>query len=167
MRRGGRYRCTMPSALRAQVALIGFLAALLIPIATSSLRGLTHILTCQEEATTPFLVEMPDEGPPLVSSSMVLEREESGLPASAELCGGLTLDLAVGGATEGRADVIVTIANNSTYGWRGTVQLRLDDTMIPVDIGTIDAGGSESDTVELRVRPGRSYEIEGSLLVGP
>jgi hypothetical protein len=157
----------MPSTLRAQVALVGFLAALLIPIGTSSLRGLTHILTCQEQAATPFSVEVPETGPPVVSSSWVLERDEHGTPLGEDLCGGLHLDLAVGTATEERAEVTVTIENRSRFGWRGTVQLHLDDTTIPLDIGTVSAGSSATDSVELRVRAGRSYEIEGSLLVGP
>src|SRR3546814_7832459 len=58
----GVYDAAMPSALRAQVALVGLLAVLLIPIGTSSLRGLTHILTCQDDSATPFSVVVPEEG---------------------------------------------------------------------------------------------------------
>ena len=157
----------MPPALRAQVALVGFLAVLLIPIGTSSLRGLTHVLTCQEEAATPFTIQVPEDGPPVISSSSVLERPESGEVPTGELCGGLTLDLAIGSTAEERAEVEVTISNNSDYGWQGTVQLRLDDIAIPVDIGTIDAGEAESDTVEMRVSEGNTYSVDGSLLIGP
>src|SRR5690606_7818095 len=82
------YRATMPSALRAQVALIGLLAVLLIPIGTSSLRGLTHILTCREASATPFSIEVPEDGPPVISSSTVIERDPSGEIASDEVCGG-------------------------------------------------------------------------------
>src|SRR5688572_1383770 len=130
----------MPSALRAQVALVGFLAVLLIPIGTSSLRGLTHILTCREPATSPFTVEVPAEGPPVISSSTVIEREPSGEPVSTELCGGLVLDIAIGSGADDRPVVQVTITNGSEYGWRGTVELRLDEIAIPIDIGSIDAG---------------------------
>src|SRR5688572_360647 len=103
----------MPPALRAQVALVGFLAVLLIPIGTSSLRGLTHVLTCREEAATPFAIEVPEDGPPVISSSTVIERPESGEAPSGELCGGLVLDLAVGSHADERAEVEVTITNNS------------------------------------------------------
>jgi hypothetical protein len=157
----------MPSALRAQVALIGLLAVLLIPISTSSLRGLTHILTCRERSASPFSVDVPDNGPPVISSSTVIERNPDGTATSAEVCGGLVLDLQMGSRRENRADVTLTILNHSDYGWRGSVQLHLGDTDIPIDIGHIDRNGSASDTFELRLDSGRSYQIEGSLLIGP
>ena len=157
----------MPSALRAQVALIGLLAVLLIPIGTSSLRGLTHILTCRDRAATPFSIDVPEEGPPTISSSTVIERDPSGEVKSSEVCGGLTLDLVMGSRREDRADVTLLITNDSEFGWRGSVQLRLGDTPIPIDIGEIDAGTTAQDEFELRLDAGRRYEIQGNLLVGP
>ncbi len=157
----------MPSALRAQVALIGLLAVMLIPIGTSSLRGLTHILTCQDDSDTPFSIEVPAEGPPVISSSAVLERDPNGEVASQEVCGGLLLDLMMGSERAGRANVTLAITNNSEYGWHGSVQLRLDDTLIPIDIGAIEAGETETDTFELRLDRSRTYEVQGRLLVGP
>ncbi|MEQ1787754.1 MAG: hypothetical protein ABL966_11920 [Acidimicrobiales bacterium] len=157
----------MPSALRAQVALIGLLAVMLIPIGTSSLRGLTHILTCQERSATPFSVEVPDTGPPVISASSVIERDPSGAPADRSLCGGLTLDLRIGSTTEARADVTVEISNQSDFGWRGSVQLRLDGTVIPIDIGEIGAGDTASDRFELRLDAGETYAVDGTLLIGP
>jgi hypothetical protein len=157
----------MPSALRAQVALIGLLAVLLIPIGTSSLRGLTHILTCRDRSATPFSVDVPETGPPTISSSTVIERDPSGAVASKEVCGGLTLDLEMGSRVENRTDVTLRITNNSKFGWRGSVQLHLGETQIPIDIGKIDAGKTATDSFQLRLDAGRRYEIEGSLLIGP
>lgn len=157
----------MPSALRAQVALIALLAVLLIPIGTSSLRGLTHILTCRDRSATPFSVDVPESGPPTISSSTVIERAPSGEVVSHEICGGLTLDLIMGSRQVNRTDVTLVITNNSEFGWRGSVQLRLGEILIPVDIGEIAAGGTATDDFELRLDSGRRYEIEGSLLIGP
>ncbi|MET0727715.1 MAG: hypothetical protein ABWZ76_05400 [Acidimicrobiales bacterium] len=157
----------MPSALRAQVALIGLLAVLLIPVGTSSLRGLTHILSCRDRSATPFSVDVPEEGPPTISSSTVIERTPEGDVASNEICGGLILDLVMGSRAENRADLFLRITNNSEFGWHGSVQLQLGDTTIPIDIGEIAAGETAEDDVELRLDSGRRYEIEGSLLVGP
>lgn len=157
----------MPSALRAQVALMGLLAVLLIPVATSSLRGLTHVLTCQDASATPFSVEVPEDGPPTISSSTVIERSPDGTLESREVCGGLILDLVMGSAEPDHADVTVSITNNSDYGWRGSVQLHLDDTSIPIDIGQIDAGTTASDSFEVDLDPGNTYELDGTLLVGP
>lgn len=157
----------MPSALRAQVALIGLLAVLLIPIGTSSLRGLTHILTCQDRSATPFSVEVPEEGAPSILSSTVIERDPSGEIQTNEVCGGLVLDLEMGSRRSEHTDVTLRITNNSEFGWRGSVQLKLGETSIPIDIGEIDAGSTASDDFELHLDAGRRYEIEGSLLIGP
>jgi hypothetical protein len=157
----------MPSALRAQVALIGLLGVLLIPIGTSSLRGLTHILTCQEAAATPFSITVPEDGTPTISSSTQLERNPDGSVPDRSVCGGLTLDLLMGSQREDRADVTLQITNESEYGWRGSVKIKLDDLDIPIDIGEIGAGETGSDSFELRLDEGESYEIEGDLLIGP
>ena len=157
----------MPSALRAQVALIGLLAVLLTPIGTSSLRGLTHVLTCRDRSATPFAVEVPEDGPPVISSSTVIERDPSGDVVSNEVCGGLVLDLVMGPAEGASAQMTLRITNNSEYGWRGSVQLDLGGTDIPIDIGEIPAGDTAEDTFEVDLDRGRRYEIEGNLLVGP
>lgn len=149
------------------MALIGLLAVLLIPIGTSSLRGLTHILTCRDQSATPFSIEVPASGPPTISSSTVIERTPPGGPASDEVCGGLTLDLEMGSRRDDRVDVTLVVTNTSEFGWRGSVQLRLGTTPIPIDIGLIDAGATETDDFEIRLDAGRRYEIVGSLLVGP
>ena len=73
----------------------------------------------------------------------------------------------VGSRVEDRADVTLAITNNSDYGWRGSVQLRLDDVSIPIDIGKIDAGATATDTFELRLEEGRTYQLAGNLLIGP
>ena len=70
-------------------------------------------------------------------------------------------------AEEDRADVTLAITNDSEYGWRGSVQLQLDDIDIPIDIGEIDAGETATDEFELRLDEGSTYEIEGDLLIGP
>ncbi len=157
----------MPSALRAQVALMGLLAVLLIPIATSSLRGLTHVLTCRDASATPFTVDVPEQGPPTISSSTVIERSPDGTVASREVCGGLILDLIMGASDAERADVTLAITNNSEYGWRGSVQLHLGDTSIPIDIGQIDAGTTATERFDVNLDPGRTYQLDGTLLVGP
>jgi hypothetical protein len=157
----------MPAALRRQVALVGVLAVLLIPIGTSSLRGLTHILTCNEQNDTPFSVEVPAAGPPSILSSQVIERGANGEAEPNTLCGGLKLQIVMQTRQENRADVLLNITNGTKYGWRGSVTLKLDNTAIPVDIGEIGAGETASDSVTLRLKHGQSYEIKGRLLIGP
>ena len=69
-------------------------------------------------------------------------------------------------AEEDRADVTLAITNGSEYGWRGSVQLELDDIDIPIDIGEIGSGETATDEFELRLDEGSTYEIEGDLLIG-
>ena len=152
----------MPSALRSRIALVVLLGAFLIPIVTSSLRGLTHILTCEEDAEIPFSVIVPEEGPPVIVSSNVIERD---VPDG--VCGGLVLDMGVGPSEEpGRVQLRLPITNNTDFDWQGTVSVKLGGTVIPVDIGEIKAGETASDTVKVRVDPGE-LEVNGSLLIGP
>ena len=152
----------MPSALRSRIALVVLLGAFLIPIVTSSLRGLTHILTCRDDTEIPFSLVVPDEGPPVIVSSNVIERD-----TPAGVCGGLLFDMGVGPADEpGRVLLRLPITNNTDFDWQGTVSLKLGSTVIPVDIGEIKAGETGSDTIEVKVDPGE-LEVNGSLLIGP
>lgn len=127
----------------------------------SSLRGLTHILTCEQDAKTPFTIIIPASGPPQIHSSIKIKPGEKGL------CGGLTLDTRVGAAGPGRVRMSIAITNNTDVKWRGTVQLLLPgEFSLPVDIGEIDPHQTESDELDLNLPTG-SHEIEGSLLLGP
>ncbi len=137
------------------------LGAFLIPIATSSLRGLTHILTCTDATEIPFSLVVPEQGPPVIVSSNVIVRDE---PEG--VCGGLVLDMGVGPSDPGRVLLRLPITNNTDFDWRGTVSVRLGSTLIPVEIGEIKAGETAQDTVSVKVDPGE-VEVNGSLLIGP
>lgn len=161
----------MPSSLRGRLALFGVLAVLLIPIATSSLHGLTHILSCEERSDTPFSIDLTSSETPVLTSSQVIERQPPGSVKAqtppGELCGGLTLDMHMTSRDADSAEVVLDITNGTEFGWRGTVQLQLDDVAIPVDIGDIAPGATESDRVTLSLKGERRYDLEGSLLIGP
>jgi hypothetical protein len=152
----------MPSVLRAKMALVGLFAILLIPIYTSSLRGLTHILTCEEQTDAEFSVQVDDDGEAVLSSSQVITRDDD-----RTLCGGLVVDFEVGEGDPGHVDITMTITNTSEDDWHGTVGLEFDGIDIPVGIGAIDAGEAADDTVTARIRNGQDYVIQGRLLIGP
>jgi hypothetical protein len=151
----------MPPALRSRIALIALLGAFLIPIGTSSLRGLTHVLTCRENTEIPFKIETPTQGDPVITSSNVLVR---GAPEG--VCGGLVLDMGVGPSGPGSVTLRLPITNKTKFDWQGTVRLRLGKTVVPVEIGEIKAGETAVDTVRVKVTPGE-LEVNGSLLIGP
>ncbi|HEX2234853.1 MAG TPA: hypothetical protein VHK89_01115 [Actinomycetota bacterium] len=151
----------LPSILRSRVALLALLGAFLIPIGMSSLRGLTHVLTCRDEARTPFTLIVPPAGSaPEAVTSTTFGRDTAGI------CGGLSLDLGTRAVTRDRMEMVVPITNNSEHLWQGTVKLVLDGTTIPVDIGEVDAGSTETDSVTLDLERG-SHELTGSVLIGP
>ena len=148
-------------------------------MATSSLRGLTHILTCEGQSNTPFAISVPEKGSdedPTVSSSTRIERpgksgkkdsKESPDETSETLCGGLALTMAAELGQQDDVAMILAIENRTANLWRGTVSLLLEGTTIPVRIGEVDPGATESEKVTLSLDPGSQRELTGSLLIGP
>src|SRR5258708_10950637 len=143
----------MPQSVRSRRALFALLGVLLIPIAPSSLNGLTHVLTCQQRTQAPFTLQVPAQGPPTILSAVTLSRGKS-----AELCGGLTLDMAVQQASAGKVRVLLPITNHTRYPWRGSVKLILGHTSVPVDIGEVHSGSTREGHVDVRVDQGQ-HEI--------
>ncbi len=151
-------------SLRARIAAATLLGILLIPLTTSSLRGLTHVLTCSDEIQATLSVDTT-----AIDDTVLLDADSvtRGDDTDPGLCGGLVVTMELASSTTERADVLVSVRNDTTVDWRGSIELRLDGTPIPISIGRITAGETETDTIELRVRPGRTYDIEGTLLIGP
>ena len=154
----------LPMSLRAKMAAVVLLGIFFVPFATSDLRGLSHVLSCTDAVSASLYVDggSDDQGAVLGSADSVT-REEVGLG----LCGGLEVDLQLQSTSGGRAEVLVAITNTTEHRWQGSVRLRFDATPVPVAIGSIGAGDTETDTVEVRIPEGRSYEITGTLLIGP
>ena len=150
----------MPPILMSRIALLALLGAFLIPIGMSSLRGLTHVLTCREEAEQPFTV-IVTEGQPEVLSSMRIGPGDTG-----ELCGGLTLETQARSFGSNKIVLIFPITNNTEHLWRGTVTAQVGDTSLPVNVGEVPAGETRKGQVGLVLDKGTT-EINGSLLLGP
>ena len=151
----------VPPALRSRIALIVLLGAFLIPIGQSSLRGLTHVLTCSQKTELPFTLVTPEHGDPVIVSSRSIVR---GQPEG--VCGGLVLDMGARPAGPGRVALRLPITNKTKYDWQGTVKLKIGSAEVPVDIGEVKAGRTATDTVKVKVSPGQ-LELNGSLLIGP
>lgn len=152
----------IPTILRSRLALVLLLGVFLIPIGVSSLRGLTHVLTCDEEVATPFTITIPETGgPPSIASSQQFTRDQ--LDGQ---CGGLFLNMAVSQTEPDEIQVTLPIENRSEETWRGTIELDLNGTKVPVDIGEIKAGERATDTIDVSLRKGTTA-LEGSLLIGP
>jgi hypothetical protein len=151
----------VPSGLRSRIAVIALAAAFLVPIGTSSLRGLTHVLTCRDSAEVPFTLIRPESGPPVIVSSRTVTRDE---PEG--VCGGLVLDMGVAPAGDEHVQLRLPITNRTDFDWKGTVRLRLGTATVPIDIGEIRHGQTRVATVRMRAKQGQT-ELHGSLLIGP
>lgn len=60
----------MPSILKSRIALVALIGVFLIPIMSSSLRGLTHVLTCEGSVETPFSVVVEEGTDPIVHKEL-------------------------------------------------------------------------------------------------
>jgi len=151
---------SMPS-VRSRLALVGLVGIFLIPILTSSLSGLTHVITCNADTRTPFELSIPAQGLGTGLSAETLEpNQQNGL------CGGLTLNMGVQPIGNQRIRITLPISNHTRYRWRGSVKLVLGHTSVPIGVGEIAPGATRTGRVDVHVDPG-THQISGSLLIGP
>ncbi|HVR32515.1 MAG TPA: hypothetical protein VMS74_07375 [Acidimicrobiia bacterium] len=151
----------VPALLRSRLALVALFVVFLIPVTQSSLRGLTHVLSCTERVDTPFQVILLEDTEPIVTGSSVVTAGED-----STLCGGLAVQIGAGPSESADIDVVVTVDNTSSNDWFGTVEIDVVGVRVPVDIGRIDSGTSEERRISLALPEGVT-EFGGSLLVGP
>ncbi|MFZ0492043.1 MAG: hypothetical protein WAM81_02465 [Acidimicrobiia bacterium] len=151
----------MPSTFKPRIAIVLIVGIFLIPILVSSLRGLTHVLTCSEGVEAPFTVFIASDGSAVVTSSATGQAGDR-----QGLCGGLSVAMRVGTVVDERLALTILVTNNSPYPWRGTVDVSLNKSTIPVSIGRIEPGETGTDSVPVRLDEGVN-EMDGSLLVGP
>ena len=142
--------------------MVTLLGIFLIPVASSTLRGLTHVLTCEAavDATLQIDNTVGDDSVLLSADTITADDEEG-------LCGGLTVDLQLASTTEDAADGVVEIVNDTDVDWQGSVELEFSGISVPVAIGDVAAGETATDTITLNIEPDRTYEISGTLLIGP
>lgn len=151
----------MPSILKSRVALAALIGVFLIPIMTSSLRGLTHVLTCTGQVAKPFTVVVEEGFDPIVLSatSLIAGQDEA-------ICGAIDVDFQARVVDSNRVALTLIVVNQSADPWRGTINLELGGVRVPVSIGLVAARDEETATVTLNLKEGES-EIVGSLLIGP
>lgn len=153
----------MVPSLRNRLALVVLLGAMTVPALAGNLRGLTHILVCEEAVERPFSVEILPEGEAVVASSQTIE------PDDARVCGGLAVDLRA--HVEGdRLYLDVVLTNDTTIPWAGTVGLDVSTPDVVVTVpaygGTVDPSETAVARLELRLAEGVT-DIDGTLLLGP
>ena len=151
----------VPALLRPRLAMIVLFGVFLIPVVLSSLRGLTHVVSCTREIARPFEVSVGDEDRPVITGSAVVEAG-----AEQPCVGALEVDVSVSARGPNEIAVTVPISNEGITPWRGTVRLQVGNTVIPFQIGLVPAGETRSETIVLRL-PAGTTGFSGSLLIGP
>lgn len=151
----------MPPLLRSRIAYFAVFGSFLIPVGFSSLRGLTHTVTCEEQSATPFSVQTLEANPATITTSKVFDRGE---PVT--LCEGLVLDMGVTPVSEDSVDVALKVTNTSQKNWKGSVSLKVGSSRVPVDIGLLRPQQTREETLSLSAAGG-PRTIEGTLFVGP
>jgi hypothetical protein len=153
----------LPAALRARIALITLLGLFLIPVTTSSLRGLTHVLTCRADIVATLSIDTStDAAAVLGSADRVVRGAEE-----ADSCDDVSVQLDLASTTGDRAELTLEVTNRSGFDRNGSVELQFSGVDIPINVGRIAARSTETEAVTLRVRPDRTYEVTGTLLLGP
>lgn len=152
----------MTSLLRSRLARLALIAAFVIPLGTSSLRGLTHVLTCSDEVGTPFSVFIPEGGEPTVTTSSRLKLEDE----DEEGCDGLNVQIGARLADNGNLLLVLPLSNPTEFGWHGSIEIAVGGIPVPVNIGGVGPGETTEETIELELPEG-THELDGTLLLGP
>lgn len=134
----------------------------MFPIIALSQRGLTHEATCTADVATPFSVMAVPNDDPIVSSAMVLERDAP-IP---KVCEGLDFAPQISPRGAGRVMVLLPITNTTTFTWRASVLLKVNEDTTTVALGPIKPGGTTVKKVLVRI-PAEETTITAQLVIGP
>lgn len=175
----------MVTSLQQRLALAVLVGVLLIPSLAGNLRGLTHLLTCEEGVAEAFAIAGLDGGDPLLTSSTELSNpaldDEPTPDAGAQLattspdgllCGALRVQLSAEAVADDLVLLTVDVTNDSDLPWSGTLDLAADGDAVTVGsglsatVGRVEPGESATTALELRVPPGQT-DLAGTLLLGP
>ena len=136
--------------------------ALMIPLLSSSLGGLTHRVSCRTEFTPDFEVLANGGAKALVSSSIVLTRDS---PVAAQRCPGFSVDAQVNPSGPTRLSTSLSAKNSSTSSAHVTAQISLGGRSSFMPIGVLASGQTMQKTFVVDVPKGPSV-LRARLLLG-
>ena len=164
-RRSSRSPSSALSALSAlsasRVAMAALVGSFLIPLSTTSLRGLHQLVTCTDEVDQTFSVTAVDSVRAVITGSTSVVRE----PPVGK-CSAVDMNMQV--KPDGKGFILITmpVENKTNLAWNTSVILQLDSLRTTVRVGRIKPEGTL--TKELRVRlTDELASITGTLVVGP
>jgi hypothetical protein len=154
-------RRLLPVNQRGHYAFWLLAASLLIPLATTNLRGLHHLVSCTDEVDQTFSVTAINATQAIVTGSTSIVRK----PPEGD-CAAVKMNMRV--RPDGKGFVLVTlpVVNETNRAWQTSVIMQLDGLKTSVPVGRIPAGATRTKVVRLRLT--RDLQsITGTLLVGP
>ena len=150
------------SALSAsRVALAMLVGSFLIPLSTTTLRGMHHLVSCTDAVDQTFAVTAIDSLRAVITGSTSVVRE----PPTGE-CSAVDMNMQVRPDGKGFILISMPVVNRTDRPWNASVVLRLDGLQTMVRVGRIHPG--DTYTKDLRVRLTTELQsITGTLVVGP
>ncbi len=150
------------SALSAsRVALAMLVGSFLIPLSTTTLRGMHHLVSCTDAVDQTFAVTAIDSLRAVITGSTSVVRE----PPTGE-CSAVDMNMQVRPDGKGFILISMPVVNRTDRPWNTSVILRLDGLQTMVRVGRIHPG--DTYTKDLRVRLTTELQsITGTLVVGP
>lgn len=154
-------RAQLPFSTTAKLAVAGLLGSLLISLSTSTLGGMTHLVTCTSAIDQTFSITAVDAKRAIVTGSAEVVRR----PPKGE-CSAVDLNMVVRPDGRGYVRISMPVTNRSSRTWRASVKLRVGRLRIPVPIGSVRPGRTVSK--ELRIRLTKDLQVvDATLLIGP
>jgi hypothetical protein len=155
-------------ALSTKLAVSLLPAALLVPLISSPLHGLTHLPGCRIEPGEPVTVagvtsDSGEIGPDVAVSAISLEQPD---PTETAPCPGIEFALEVGADSGGSTELTMPVTNTTSNRVTASAEVHLGAKTWIVRIGSMPPGGRISKTLTLP-RSAKETTVSVGLLIGP
>ena len=127
--------------------------AVMLPLLSSSVGGLTHRSSCRTSFTPDFEILADGTGEALVSSSIVLTRSDPSVPAP---CPGFGVDAVVSATGPRTLRTTVSATNSSTSPAHATAHVSVGEKDSYVRLGVLNSGQIREKLLVVHVPKGPS-----------
>jgi hypothetical protein len=136
-------------------------ASLLIPLGTTTLRGMHHLVSCIDEIDQTFAVTAIDQTNAVITGSTSVVRT----PPTGD-CSAVEMNMRVQPDSKGFVLIDLPVENKTDRTWIASVILQLDGLKTSVPVGRVQPGDTKNKTVRVRLTKDLR-SITGTLIVGP
>lgn len=144
--------------MKLPAATIGLVAVFVIPLVQSS-TAQTHALTCRRVIASAELGTDAGGNVTIRNARPLDASGDKGTPAgvrfeSRSVCGGLvpSVEVATSGPRVLRLDL--GVANRTVHRWHAIVRVRIGDSVVPIELGTLSPGATRTPSLRIDLDPG-------------